>query len=178
MKIIFLDFDGVLNNIAQAVVRGERAYLACEIDKTALGLVRWCAESTGAKVVVSSTWRMQGKDWVKGVVEASGWDFPPIYDITPKLHGVRGEEIQKWINDQDEDVTYAIVDDDSDMLDSQLENFVQTDPALGFTLYDAVDVINILGCLDEHREDVDDIRQIVETQREKDERKSSKIHKQ
>lgn len=39
----------------------------------------------------------------------------------------RGSEIQKWLDKQTEPYRYVILDDDNDMLDSQLPYFIQTD---------------------------------------------------
>lgn len=58
-----------------------------------------------------------------------------IIDQTPRIaHAIRGTEIQSYIdNHKDIIKNYVIIDDDSDMLDSQLDNFVQTDYKYGLT---------------------------------------------
>lgn len=66
-----------------------------------------------------------------------------IIDKTPNLGGTKGkyerilrwDEINDWLsnNCQYEDVNYVIIDDDSDMLDTQMSRFVQTDTFKGFT---------------------------------------------
>ena len=54
-------------------------------------------------------------------------DFISSYDITPSLSGdaQRGDEIREWLSKNPVD-NFIILDDDSDMLKSQLERFVQT----------------------------------------------------
>lgn len=50
-----------------------------------------------------------------------------IFDVTPYTKSrIRGEEVQAWLDKQTEPYTYVILDDDSDMLESQLPYFVQT----------------------------------------------------
>ena len=69
-----------------------------------------------------------------------------IYDTTPDFaDGCRGDEIQDWLDRYPEVTGYCILDDDSDMLDSQLRNFVQTDMDYGLTdalAYRAVQILN------------------------------------
>lgn len=59
MKIIFLDIDGVLNN----QVDEERSVIKIDhpddfISERCVTLLNELIENTGAKVVVSSTWRI------------------------------------------------------------------------------------------------------------------------
>lgn len=54
--------------------------------------------------------------------------IPPIHDITPYMRSRhRGSEIQEWLDKQTEPYRYVIFDDDTDMLDSQLPYFIQSD---------------------------------------------------
>lgn len=54
-------------------------------------------------------------------------------DVTPILNKPRGYEIEYWMVVNAYDGVYAILDDDSDMLEEQLPNFFQTDPEFGIT---------------------------------------------
>jgi hypothetical protein len=49
-----------------------------------------------------------------------------LLDKTPWLRGCRGDEIKAWLSEHPEVDKYAILDDDSDMLDEQLPNFFKT----------------------------------------------------
>jgi len=127
-KLIFLDVDGVLNSQHYAVVSESRGVLG--IDPYPAFLLGKIVLDTGCEVVLSSTWRLwknAREDVRKQVVE--------FIDITPDLGNVpRGEEIQKWLKDNNcEDARYAILDDNSDMLESQLPNFFQTTTEFGLT---------------------------------------------
>ncbi len=56
-KIIFLDFDGVLNSQLWYIrTKGNREI--DDLDTEAIGFLNTLIKNTGAKVVVSSTWRL------------------------------------------------------------------------------------------------------------------------
>lgn len=153
MKIVFLDIDGVLNNLGSAVVFKQHAYNSDGLDKTAVALVKWICEVTGAKVVISSSWRILYKHemWFDGLLEAHGWRRPPIIGMTPVLYEkgkIRGDEINAYLDTQPGVRAYVCLDDDSDFHENQ--NLVLTDGILGLTLYEAVKAAEILGVLPEH----------------------------
>jgi len=132
MKVIFLDIDGVLNVYCQG-----RDEYGCTFHKHFEDNLRWIIEETGAKIVISSTWRRDGLDVMQNLWRHR--NLPgEVIDITPTEVDVveygtcefydlvdRGHEIQQWINDHDI-VNYVIIDDDNDMLPSQRGNFVRT----------------------------------------------------
>jgi hypothetical protein len=132
MKVIFLDIDGVLNVYCEG-----RDEYGCTFHKHFEDNLRWIIEETGAKIVISSTWRRDGLDVMQNLWKHR--NLPgEVIDITPTEVDVveygtcefydlvdRGHEIQQWINDHDI-VNYVIIDDDNDMLPSQRGNFVRT----------------------------------------------------
>jgi hypothetical protein len=136
-KVLFLDIDGVLNSGRTAAATGGYPYCFDEANKArfdwiAVGLIRKLCEKEDASIVLSSSWR-RGKNAVHEC--ANGLDLP-IFDKTLDLPGVRGEEIQDWLNRHPEVTHYAIVDDNSDMLESQKEHFVQTSMEDGLSFSD------------------------------------------
>lgn len=121
MKVIFLDIDGVLNS-AESFQRG------VHLEKKHSLLVRRLCKECDAKIVISSSWR-NIYDWevLLTLLESVELSRDLIVDITPqKLTSTRGDEIEMWLRKQTNIESYVILDDDSDMLDHQLENFVQT----------------------------------------------------
>ena len=149
MKIIFLDIDGVLNHEAFYKERFEKRYEEgaiahpySEIDPKCVERLNNLCQETGAKVVISSTWRHSGLDYCKDVLEFHGFNGE-IIDITPTCRcGMckRGNEIHQWIDDNRESVgpyyqftEYVILDDDSDMLYWQRNNFLLVDRFVGLT---------------------------------------------
>jgi len=126
MKIIFLDFDGVLNDfklLSEASKRGAHKdgwnHLAM-IDPSKVELLNQIVEKTGAKFVVSSTWRIKSSiDELQGYLDHHGFKGE-IIDCTPMTFGgFRGREIRLWLEDvSDEGIDvekFVIVDDDTDM---------------------------------------------------------------
>lgn len=131
-KIIFLDIDGVLNVIGQ----GRDEFGQC-FHKHFEDNLRWIIEETGAKIVISSTWRMSGLSEMQRMWKHRNL-AGEVIDITPTEVDVvergtcefydqvdRGFEIQQWIDDNNVKC-YCIIDDDNDMLPSQKKNFVRT----------------------------------------------------
>ena len=168
MKAIFLDIDGVLNSQQGSISQNVRGVMDYEgIDRVALGLLRKLCELTGAKIVISSTWRSDGHEEITGAFEACGWRglimSKIIIGVTPHLSGIRGGEIAEWLACHTDVSEYVIIDDDSDMLDSQKDNFVHTDGVLGFTLYDMIKAMDILGVIDDPKkvERAEDLRGII-----------------
>jgi hypothetical protein len=142
MKILFLDFDGVITTYESG----------WRIDLKKLELLQNIIKSTDAKIVVTSSWTV-GKDNVDDFKDylCNTWrnktigendifkEFVrQIYDITDKRGAWRGDEIERWLDEHEDNVdTYAILDDDSDFHDNQLFHFVQTDTYEGLTAREA-----------------------------------------
>lgn len=156
-KYIFLDIDGVLNSVSFYKERSQSerysilkekikdeyiaSYLA-DIDPEKVKLLNKLTDVTGAKIVVSSSWRsyseLQTVFTLAGIKE-------PIYDITSRLSGgCRGQEIQQWL-DKNECDKYVILDDDSDFFYNQLPYFIHTDWKVGLTESNINKAINILN---------------------------------
>lgn len=161
MKIIFLDIDGVLNSNEWASRRFEEtsmdsiasSYPFYEFDPLLVKNLNKIIDKTGAKVVVSSTWRLgRTKEELQEILNGVGFTGEVI-DVTPYMPSPlgfgydvpRGCEIDWWleqnggfhrINWSLEEFTryvekakiknYVILDDDSDMLYNQREHFVLT----------------------------------------------------
>lgn len=128
MKVLFLDVDGVLNMHTSG---GRYA-----LNRKRLQLLQNIIEETGAVIVLSSTWRGDNLA-LKKLSRNLQYRGLKIHDMTPKFNDkdrhFRGDEIQDWLDRHPEITSYVIVDDDSDMLDSQLRNFIQTDGNIGLT---------------------------------------------
>jgi len=167
MRVIFLDFDGVLNSHQsfnfwhnkrdQAKWENEmyedwkgslKEYLAMEFDPIALNnmedLIRKVPD---LKVVVSSTWRLgETVESLQKILAPAKLLSAAVIDVTPRFPGKpRGEEIQDWLNRHPEVTDYVIIDDDSDMLESQKKNFVHTSTLHGFQYGDKLWAMRILG---------------------------------
>lgn len=144
-KIIFLDFDGVLNcvgtkdRVEHPLFPGHRVR---GVDNFRVKLVSDLALQTGAKVVVSSTWReMHTLEELRAFLYARGLDPQvEVIGFTPKSwevvgwgfgpkRGERGDDINLWLRQNGNPPTYLILDD-IDCKDP--EHQVMTDDRTGF----------------------------------------------
>lgn len=134
MKVLFLDIDGVVNSRATTSFRNN----LYPVDPHMAFMVGKIQLDTGCEVVLSSSWRHH-PDGVAAVEKS----IVPVYDTTPMLNypAVRGHEIQDWLDKHPEVTRYAILDDDSDMLEEQFPNFFKTTFQNGLTEYIMYDVI-------------------------------------
>lgn len=166
MKYIFLDVDGVLND-EEFMVDSRIEYRAYKegggepshvdfycsmLNPEKIKLLKQIVEATGAEIILSSSWRSRHQDAVPMLALAKmlGEQGMTIKDITPRGCGmcVRGNEIREWMNKNipwGEERQYVILDDDSDMLYCQRNNFVHTDGRIGLTERDVAKAIKILN---------------------------------
>lgn len=156
-KIVFLDVDqlklvGVLNydlwyydDRNPGNLYGQEG----DIDPLCVKRINLLCENTGAKVVVSSDWRISS-GWQNRLEKAG---LKNIIDKTPitvfgsygkTYHFTRGEEIQMWLEWHPNVSNYVIVDDRDDMQQNQLDHFVHVNAYRGFTNEDLEKAIVIL----------------------------------
>jgi len=170
MKIIFLDFDGVLNPTHYMMCLGKmwresNGQIKSQDDFGHLFFwqnvekLSYILKETNAKIVVSSTWRMSGATTMvdmfieRGMIDCAN----AFYDITPDhaqpqpsglwLSDARGDEIKAWLDAHHEVTSYVIIDDQNDMLPEQMPYFVKTNQWYGLTKSDAEMAIKILNKL-------------------------------
>ena len=117
MKIIFLDFDGVMDTAYyDNVLTAEGLPCSDEygvvFDPECVENLKHVVEQTGADIVVTSTWKyfMTYNDFLE-MWEARG--LPGfITDVTPTLDGRdRGDEIDAWLDECQTECQYVIIDD-------------------------------------------------------------------
>lgn len=174
MKLIFLDFDGVI--AAYELFWREKSQAerhkdlhsnapkgAEDICTEKIKLLNNLIEDTGAKVVVSSSWRHNRTvEQLQEVLDYRGFKgeiigkTPALYfQNTEDYKGYsvpRGCEIKAWLemnkgilNEKISKVKYVILDDDSDMLYWQRNVFLWVDPYCGLTpniIYKAKQMLN------------------------------------
>ena len=162
-KVIFLDFDGVLNTERwhSQAIRGElKDEYGYRFDPIAVENLSRIIEETGAAIVISSSWKCMGlatmqKMWKDRQLPGK------VIDITPNsvsdefllnvdlndmdLLSIRGQEIKDWlIVKGGSDCNYVIFDDMNDVLQEQEAHFVWVDPAVGITKGNVAQAIRIL----------------------------------
>jgi hypothetical protein len=153
VKIIFLDIDGVLNKVDTPGVPYTEPdeLLLIPIDATCMARLNRLVVETGAKIVISSSWRKftRWEDlWpalaTYGLVAEIVGETPdlindPVWldrhrtrDGAPFMYEMleRGMEIWEWLKDHPEVTEFVILDDCSDMWRLK-GNLVLTDPIDG-----------------------------------------------
>ncbi|MGH7744562.1 MAG: HAD domain-containing protein [Candidatus Dormibacteria bacterium] len=135
MKVLFLDFDGVLNSNVwfkanKDAILAQTTFLArdaAEIDPIALARVRRVVELTGAQIVVSSSWRIGNPiDRLREIIKEAGWPDAPIIGVTPWPRNTtfRGDEVALWLKQHPKVTKFVCLDDDGDFHPDQ--SLVQT----------------------------------------------------
>ena len=167
-KYIFLDIDGVL--ATPKSIEGVGGEWRIEDEKQEL--LKHIIDSTGANIVLSSSWRKWDLETTIEFMKQEGFWFYDLIigvtirayqyiDRTKKIHLSipRGVEIYQWIDTNIHsdngknwgrkklglDYQYVILDDDCDMLYVQRNNFVNTNSDLGLTDDDCELAIEILN---------------------------------
>ncbi len=114
--------------------------------KEAVAHLNMITEATGAKLVISSSWRIgsRRKNQLPLHFKLEGVRGEVI-GMTPSLDGSRGSEIQAWL-DENPVEKFVIIDDDSDM-DDLIHFLVQVDSGMenGLTETQALEAIRILN---------------------------------
>ena len=150
-KIIFLDFDGVLNTehyqgLLQYQGKPWQDEYGAFFDPKAVKQLKRIIDATDADIVVESSWKYLGLDAMKELWEVR--NLPgTIIDITPSLLGKnKGVEIASWLSKYaKQDIRYVIIDDEYVILDSQLPHFILTNPYEGISEEQANRAISMLN---------------------------------
>lgn len=168
-KIIFLDIDGVL---ATPECMDESDTWALVDSKQEL--LKTILDSTGAEIVLSSSWRFNTLEQTKEHMAEKGfWFTEKITGITIRAYqwlergtGIhlsipRGVEIKQWLDTNihsdngknwdrkklGEDYNYVIIDDEADMLLEHKDHFVRTRSTKGLNIINVQRAIQILNNL-------------------------------
>jgi hypothetical protein len=155
VKVVFCDIDGVLNNPACHSLRSNGCIPA---DPKCIAALNRILQATGARIVLSSAWRLDGFDFCHDRFAAWGV-AAPIFDFTPELthygqlgpDGVifvaptRGEEIDSWLRGRPQGVESFVILDDTNRMAPHMARLVLVDENAGLTEADADRAIAILG---------------------------------
>ena len=128
IKVIFLDIDGVLNS--DNTIRTTRD--GCTfVSVRQIKNLRHIIKETGAKVVLSSNWRIDrneeflNADFLELKHELTKYGIR-FYDYTPVMpSGHRGAEINQWLKEHHEVENFVILDDRCD-IEPNKDHWVQT----------------------------------------------------
>jgi len=144
-KLIFLDIDEVLSNHALGTTDPAIRKAFNDIDtihgklsSINIANLNSITDQTEAKIVISSSWRiLSDLDELRDILYNAGVTGE-IIGLTPILgvDTLRGNEIYKYIKDNypyDSEPNYIILDDSTDMLYWQRNNFFWCDPFCGLS---------------------------------------------
>lgn len=124
-RVLFLDFDGPMIPMRAWPIQGDRGYDT--FDPVAAATVKRVLDSAGAKIVVSSSWRISGYDVVVDVMERAGLDRSYLHDdwktecIASGPTLLRKKEIALWLSKHPEVQDYVILDDEDVGLPNQVK---------------------------------------------------------
>ena len=162
-KVIFLDFDGVMNTERYIAERRRNGLPVSDrygylFDPEAVENLRRIIDATGAEVVISSSWRLEGEERMKDMWHERALPGQLIGITGQSLHAnfpmsagetagaAKGEEIRGWLKEHaSKPYRYVIFDDEADIRPEQRPHFIQTDPRIGITRADAERAIQILN---------------------------------
>jgi hypothetical protein len=137
MNIVFLDIDGVLNNLGSVVGLGNPSKF---FDPVSVALVDKLCKEGDASIVVSSSWRCGNPESLRadlircGAIALANRVVGETPDLSRDSGACRGDEIAAWLDGHVKSGRtlgrFVVLDDDGDILNSQ--PFVKTTFEDGF----------------------------------------------
>ena len=148
MNYLFLDIDGVLNTGQYSNYLVDNGLCETDadgylFDPEAVKNLSYIIEETDAKIIITSTWRLDGNMqalWHNRNLAGE------VVGVTPTIqrekgigkikiwYGHRGMEVEEWLSaNATAPYKYAILDDEDDYLENQSDHLILTDPMTGIT---------------------------------------------
>ena len=121
MKVIFLDIDGVLNHTKTVRGWGKMRF----VDTRKMLRVKEICDRTGAKVVISSSWRWGTQE------DALPEDKRQWLCFIEECDKHQGSEIMKWLMLHSSVTDYVVIDDIPYDMHMVKEHFVLTKDHIG-----------------------------------------------
>lgn len=138
MKVLFLDFDGVLNNYKERNFGEKFSVSSCRNLNSLMKKV------PDLKIVISSAWRMHGVEYCKSILESNGVNSDAVIDRTGNEDGPRGYQIKCWLDRNPKVTNFVILDDESDM-GELMNKLVKTNGFVGLTSKEVKLALQVLG---------------------------------
>ncbi len=141
-KVVFLDFDFVLNNERTILEHGTEAVF----DPESVSALNELLRHSGALLVISSGWRVRRPlKQLANLMEAAGVLPGRVVGKTPWLNCERGLEIDAWLKGVPFPVaSFVILDDMADMA-MHAERLVRTAEVYGLRLGHAYEALVVLA---------------------------------
>ena len=114
MKIVFLDFDGVLCTRRAQIAAGDFENSQPSLDVTAVQMVGRLAEvDPTLRFVISSDWReVYSREEIEAQLQQAGF-IGKLHDDwrTPKSGAKRGDQVKAWLDQHPEVTGFVCIDD-------------------------------------------------------------------
>lgn len=171
-RVIFLNFDGVLNTERHIASRRQAALSLSDkygylFDPSSVANLQKIVDATEASIVITSSWRLEGCERMEALWRDrklpglllgitgrhyTGKEPFNIWDDEEPDPGeedriVKGVDIDQWLQQHVRipfRCRYVILDDENDLLPEQQPYFIRIDPQVGITEEDARRAIQIL----------------------------------
>jgi hypothetical protein len=147
MKVLFLDFDGVLNGDAYVRRQGRFGVI---LDPEKLHLLKTIVAATGARIVLSTSWR---EHWEKDLAKCDSTGALinsifskhglQIWDKTPQLRTKRETQIKSWLDRHPEVKNFVVLDDSLLSADYLNGHFIKTS-----NYFDGLDETDVQKAMD------------------------------
>jgi hypothetical protein len=149
MKIVFLDFDGVITSIRSGFYN---------LDPIAIKFLIRCCQDSDAQIVIISDWRLDNPEEffrdIFGIWLHDDWETPCYHDDFCVPHyshdfvrQTRGREIKSWLDDHPDVTEYIIIDDNDLFLDEQKPFWIKTSYDNGLLREHMVQIRKQLGII-------------------------------
>ncbi len=139
MKIIFLDFDGVINPLTFHHGSGFSASACANVQML-------LTKEANARIVVSSSWRRWGLEKIREILKENGIDHTKVIGITEERGGWTPEhralQIKDWLEKHKEVKEFVILDDYP--MPKYEAHYVKCNGYVGFTQKDVEIALRIL----------------------------------
>lgn len=160
MRIVFLDFDGVMNSDEYFTRNPVMGFGKEQVDPEKVHLLNaLVGAADDIYVVISSSWRVVwDPEAIQQMLHDRGFKFSRrVIDRTrSSVTGFRGKEIEDWLGlwrerreidpDAEPITSYVILDDGKNFTtDQHHERLVRTDARVGLTEDDVEQALEILG---------------------------------
>ena len=154
-KVVFVDVDGPLVPIRAYVLPNRLGGTVKTMDPVAVAAVASICVAAGAKIVVSSSWAIWGKEKCLGWFQENGFDLGLVHEdwATPRKlpsGADRSAEIKAWLAAHPEITHFAVIEDGH--LD--VPNLVRTTTHDGLLLEHQRALSSLLGIKDDRHHPV------------------------
>jgi hypothetical protein len=116
MRILFLDFDGPMIPHRSKILPGNNAsgFWPSQFDPVTSCWLEAILQASGARLVISSTWRREGRDFIERMLAVNCISPGHLHEdwSTARINRVRDEEIREWLSRHNDVDDFIVIDDE------------------------------------------------------------------